>query len=78
MRKILAAIVFLSLPALAQQVDREQIERRLGAVETLIERSSAAKQIEASGDARARAHRDRAREIHGRAAMALRDGDLAA
>lgn len=77
MRRILAVILFLSLPVAAQQVDRDQIERRLGAVETLIERSSAAKQIEASGDARARAHRDRAREIHGRAMLAFRDGDLA-
>lgn len=78
MRRILAVILFLSLPVAAQQVDREQIERRLAAVETLIERSSAARQIEASGDARARAHRDHAREIHGRAVLALRDGDLAA
>jgi hypothetical protein len=77
MKRILAAILFATLPVAAQQVDREQLDRRMAAVETLIERSSAAKQIESSGDARARAHRDRAREIHARAAQALRAGDLA-
>jgi len=63
--------------AAAQAIDREQLERRMGAVDTLIERSSAAKQIDASGDARARAHREKARDLHRRAAEAMRAGDLA-
>src|SRR5512139_1236689 len=77
MRRILAALLLAALPAAAQQVDRDQLERRLAAVETLIERSSAARQIESSGDARARAHRESARQIHARALEAFRAGDLA-
>jgi hypothetical protein len=60
----------------AQSVDRVQLERRIEAVETLIERSSAARQIEAGGDERARAHRERAREFHRKAVAAYRAGDL--
>lgn len=78
MKRFLAILVVAALPAAAQPVDRAHLERRMAAVETLIERSSAARQIEASADAGARARRDRAREIHGRAAAALREGDLAA
>ena len=80
MKRMLAAALFLAAAhgALAQQVDREQLERRIAAVETLIERSSAARQIEASGDARALEHRDRARDIHRRAVEAFRAGDLPA
>lgn len=78
MKRFLAILVVAALPAAAQQVDRAHLERRMAAVETLIERSSAARQIEASADAGARARRDRAREIHARAAAALREGDLAA
>ena len=40
--------------------DREQLERRVQSVGTLIESSSAARQIESSGDAAARAKRDTA------------------
>ncbi len=75
---VAAFLVAACSGAAAQSVDREQLERRIAAVETLIERSSAAKQIDASGDARARAHRDRARDIHRRAAQAMHAGDLAA
>lgn len=76
-RSLFAALAFVALAAAAQTVDREALEARLAAVDTLIERSSAAKQIETSGDARARGHRDRAREIRARAAEAMRSGDLA-
>ena len=60
--------------AIAQ--DREQLERRLQSVGTLIEASSAARQIEASGVAAARERRDNARLIQREAALALRAGDL--
>ncbi|MBK8324916.1 MAG: hypothetical protein IPL06_20170 [Betaproteobacteria bacterium] len=72
----LAALFAFAATASAQTVDRVQLERRIAAVETLIERSSAAKQIEAGGNAAARAHRERAREIHRKAADACRSGDL--
>jgi hypothetical protein len=62
--------------ALAQ--DREQLERRLTSVATLIEQSSAARQIESSGDAAALGKRDSARLIHREAAVSLRAGDAAA
>lgn len=77
--RIAATFLFIlaANAAAAPPVDREQLERRVAAIATLIERSSAARQIESSGDDRARAHRERAREIHGRAVAALRDGDLA-
>ena len=65
-------------PAPVALPDRETLERRLTAVETLIERSSAAKQIESSGDARATTHREKAREIHRMAARALQAGDFEA
>lgn len=72
----LAAFLALAITASAQTVDRVQLERRIEAVETLIERSSAAKQIEAGGNPAARAHRERAREIHRKAGEAYRAGDL--
>ncbi|MGE5652393.1 MAG: hypothetical protein ACM34A_19540 [Bacillota bacterium] len=46
-----------------QAEDKEQLERRLGSVATLIEKSSAAKQIEASGKPEALAMRAKAREL---------------
>jgi hypothetical protein len=63
-------------PALAQ--DRDQTERRVQSVGTLIETSSAARQIDASGEAAARAKRDSARLIHREAAASLQAGDSAA
>ncbi len=68
-------------PAVAAPVtappDRAQVEERLDLVATLLESSSAARQVEASGDARAQERRRKARELHGAAAAALREGDLA-
>ena len=66
--------VLLALPALAQE--REQLERRLASVATLIESSSAAKQIETSGVAAAREKRDTARLVHREAVATLRAGDV--
>jgi hypothetical protein len=56
--------------------DREQLERKLTSTSTLIESSSGARQIKASGEARAEEHRSRARDLHRRAGEALKAGDL--
>jgi hypothetical protein len=61
-----------------QSPDTEQLQRRLQSVATLIESSSAARQIESSGDAAARERRDNARLIHREAALTLRAGDATA
>lgn len=60
------------------QEDRQQIERRLSSVATLIESSTAARQIEASGNAQAAEHRTRARELHLQAVQAYQANDLPA
>jgi hypothetical protein len=57
--------------------DREQLERRLVSVVTLIERSSAAKQIEASGNPEALALRAKAGEMRDQADKAYKAGDFA-
>jgi hypothetical protein len=59
--------------ALAQAPD--QVERRVQSIGTLIETSSAARQIESSGVAGAREKRDNARLIHREASAALRAGE---
>jgi tetratricopeptide (TPR) repeat protein len=77
-RPLLSALVLwagLAGPALAQE--RDQVERRLQSVGTLIESSSAARQIESSGDGLARGKRDNARLIHREAASTLQAGDTA-
>jgi hypothetical protein len=56
--------------------DRDQLERKLTSTSTLIESSTAAKQIEASGIAPAAEKRAKARELHAKAGEALRAGDL--
>lgn len=71
------ALLLLVTGAQAQEA-REQVERRLQSVGTLIESSSVARQIEASGEAAARAKRDSARLIHREAATTLERGDVAA
>lgn len=53
----------------------DQVERRLQSVATLIETSSAARQIDASGEPAARERRDNARLIHREAAAAVARGD---
>jgi hypothetical protein len=56
--------------------DREQLDRKLTSTATLIDSSTAAKQIEASGVREATERRAKARELHGKAGEALRAGDL--
>jgi len=57
--------------------DQAQLAKRLESVKTLLESSSAAKQIEASGDAAAIAERKRALEIWQQAKKAYDAGNLA-
>lgn len=57
--------------------DKEQLERRLASVATLIEKSSAAKQIEASGNADAQALRGKARDLRAQAESAYKSGNNA-
>lgn len=58
-------------------VDRAQVERKLESIGTLIEKSSAAKQIEASGVATARDKREAARALLAKAQAAYQKSDLA-
>lgn len=75
---VLTALLATSLASTSLQAqEREQIERRLQSVHTLLENSSAARQIKASGDAGARAHLDEATALHGRAQAAYQGGDYA-
>jgi hypothetical protein len=74
-----AVLVALALagPALAQQApDKDTVARRLQSVSTLIERSSAAKQIESSADPQALERRSEARALHRQASAAFAGGDL--
>jgi hypothetical protein len=61
--------------AVAYAADASQLQRRLVSIETLIERSSGAKQIEISGIAAALSKRDVARALHKQASSALQSGD---
>lgn len=76
MKALLCAIALCAAVAATAQ-DRETLERRVQSVGTLIETSSAARQIDSSGDAGARAKRDTARVVHREAQAALAAGDLA-
>ena len=58
-------------------VDRVRLEQRLEAVQTLLEKSSAARQVETSGDASARQKREKARDIHRQARGAFQSGQYA-
>jgi hypothetical protein len=60
----------------AQELDRGQIERRFTSVGTLIEKSSAARQIESSGDAPSRERHARAKAIYHEAEAVFKAGDL--
>ncbi len=75
--RLAAAFVLASFAFASAAQEREQVERRVQSVGTLIERSSAAKQIESSGVAAARERRDNARLIHREAVAALATGDAA-
>lgn len=75
---LLAFAVSFHVPAAAQTADPAAgMQRRLESVGTLIERSSAAKQIESSGSPQAAALREEARQLHARAAEAAKAGDTA-
>ena len=56
--------------------DKEQLERRLASVTLLLEASSAAKQIEQSGNTQAQALRTSARQLHQQAVQLQQKGDL--
>lgn len=60
----------------AVPLDRAQLEKRLESVRTLLEKSSAAKQIDASGDQHARDERAKAFGLLQQARKALDDNDL--
>lgn len=60
----------------AAPLDRAQLEKRLESVRTLLEKSSAAKQIDASGDSAARNERNRAFGLLQQARKALDENDL--
>jgi tetratricopeptide (TPR) repeat protein len=68
----------LAAAVLAQAPDRVALERRLQSLSTLIDASSAARQIESSGVPAARERRDNARLLHREASASLAAGDLAA
>lgn len=77
--KIRALVLSMVLGnALAQTPDVEQLQRRMQSVAILIESSSAARQIESSGDAAAREKRLNARLIHREAVATLGGGDATA
>lgn len=59
------------------KVDPVQLEKRFTSVGTLIEQSSAAKQIKSSGDPRAVEKHEKAREIYRNAQESYNKGDLA-
>ena len=66
---LVLALALAGSMALAQ--DRETLDRRLQSVGTLIESSSASRQIDTSGVAAARERRDTARLIHREAGVLL-------
>lgn len=61
----------------ARQPDRAQLERRFESVGTLIEKSTAANQIESSGESAAIEKRNNAKELYSQAKAAFDAGDLA-
>jgi len=61
----------------AREPDRPQLERRFESVGTLIEKSTAARQIEASGVAAALERREQAKQTYQEAKAAFAAGDLA-
>ena len=80
LRLLVLGLALASTLSIAQTTrptpDRAQLERRVQSVATLINESSAARQIESSGVAAARERRDNARLIHREAQTTLGAGDL--
>jgi hypothetical protein len=62
-RAAIAVVAMLSVPAPAQEAAAAPIERRLASMKTLVESSSAARRIEASGNRGAAGYRAEAREL---------------
>jgi hypothetical protein len=79
MKSILVAalLALVGVAAVGAAPERDQVERRAQSVGTLIESSSAARQIESSGVPASRERRDTARLVHREAMVALAQGDLA-
>lgn len=77
MKSFLIAGLLLAV-GLASAQDRATLERRVQSVGTLIESSSAARQIESSGVGAARERRDNARLMHREAGALVHSGDLPA
>ena len=75
--KSLLLVLGLLLAGAADAQDRATLERRVQSVGTLIESSSAARQIDSSGVGAARERRDTARLLHREADAAVQAGDLA-
>jgi len=73
----LVACAALTAAGRSAAQDPDPLERRLQSVATLIERSSAARQIEASGEPAAREKRDNARLLHREASAMFKAGDSA-
>ncbi len=69
--------VFAQSAAADAVVDRGRLEQRLAAVEILLEKSSAARQVDSSGDTTARQKREKAREIYHQARAAFQAGQYA-
>lgn len=74
--RLLVALAIAGTCLVASAQQRDQVERRIQSVATLIETSSAARQIESSGVAAARERRDNARLIHREASAALAAGNV--
>ena len=64
------------LASSGSQLDREQLSARLESVARLLDQSSAARQIDSSGDSRAVAQREKAREVYKAARTAFTAGEL--
>lgn len=64
-----------SAPMRLAQATKESVEKRLSLVSTLIENSSAAKQVESSGDTAAKERQNKARDLHRQASDAYKAGD---
>jgi hypothetical protein len=81
LRAVISAVCLCVAAAASAQAtrvppDHDQLQRKLTSTATLLEASTAAKQIEASGIPAAAEKRTQARQLHGKAEEAFRAGDL--
>lgn len=72
-----ASIVFLSVPALAAALTPDALDGRLKSVHSLMESSTAARQIETSDNAEAKKKHEEARQLYRRAKSSRDAGNLA-